>query len=159
MFAVVVPGATGGLLFLFWVWCVFDLIATDSILVRNLPKGTWLCLVLFIPMVGAMAWVAVGRPEGAGFSLGGQRRLPYEYNPERTAGSRVLGVEDSDSWRSESSRSLPTSMQNDDPIAIRERKLLEKEAELAKREAELGRQKPDEQSDDGGEVSNDEGDD
>ncbi len=141
--AVILPGATGALLLMFWLFCIFDLISTDSILVRNLPKGTWLFLVIFFPMVGGMAWVVLGRPEGAGMSLGGRRRLPYEYDPDRTARTRVQGIEDSDSWRSSSSGSLPTSLQAEDPLAIRERKLLEREAELAKREAELKGPDPD----------------
>lgn len=142
-FAVILPGASAALLMMFWLFCIFDLISTDSILVRNLPKGTWLFLVIFFPMVGGMAWVVLGRPEGAGMSLGGQRRLPYEYDPERTASTRVQGIEDSDSWRSNSSGSLPSALQADDPLAIRERKLLEREAELAKREAELTNPEPD----------------
>lgn len=158
MIAVIIPGATGGFLLLFWLWALFDVISTDSLLVRNLPKGTWLFVVLGLSIIGAMAWLALGRPEGAGLSLGGQRRLPYEYNPERTAGSRVVGMEDSDGWSGGSARSLPTSMQADDPLAIRERKLMEKEAELAKREAELNQAAGDEgtNSDGGPDVDNDE---
>ena len=30
------------LLFLFWVWALFDCISTDAVLCRNLPKGVWL---------------------------------------------------------------------------------------------------------------------
>ena len=148
MVAVLLPLASGSLFFLFWLWALFDLIATDSIVVRNLPKTTWLFVVLFFSVIGAMAWLALGRPEGAGLSLGGQRRLPYEYDPERTARSRVVGIEDSSDWAGGSSaKSLPSSMQHDDPLAIRERKLMEREAELARREAELQQQaQPDSES-------------
>lgn len=137
LFGLIVHGAFGGFLLLLWLWAVFDVIATDSILVRNLPKGTWLFLTVFVPFVGVMAWIALGRPFGAGLSLGGQRRLRYEYDPSRTAGTSVRGLEDSDQWRPNRTASLPSSMQEEEPLAIRERKLLEREAELARRQAEL----------------------
>lgn len=136
-FGLIVHGAFGGLIMLLWLWSVFDVVATDGLLVRNLPKGTWLFLTVFVPVVGVMAWIALGRPEGAGLSLGGQRRLRYEYDPARTAQTRVLGPEDSDSWRPNRTSSLPSSMQGEEPLAIRERKLLEREAELVRREADL----------------------
>lgn len=57
-------------LFLFWIWALFDCISTDSALCRNLPKGMWLILVLFLPDVGALAWLLLGRPERAGWKPG-----------------------------------------------------------------------------------------
>ncbi len=143
MFGLILHGVGGTFLFLLWIWAVLDVIATDNILIRSLPKTTWLMLVLFIPSIGAVAWILLGRPEGAGISLGGQRSSLYvdgEYEDWRPSSrSSFAGPEDDPAWRSSksTSKSLPASLQDDEPLAIRERKLLEKEAELAKREAEL----------------------
>lgn len=136
MLAVIVPiGLTGVLLFVLWIWAVLDVIATDSILVRNLPKGTWLFVVILVPTVGAVAWLVLGRPEGASASLGG-RAATYEANPWR---STPRGYEDSPGWQSSTRPSRPESLAGvtDESLAVRERKLLEREAELEKREAKL----------------------
>lgn len=65
----------GGLIallyFAFWVWAIFDVIATDESRIRNLPKGLWLVLVLLFGALGSIAWLLLGRPEGATFALGG----------------------------------------------------------------------------------------
>ncbi|MFT4199306.1 PLD nuclease N-terminal domain-containing protein [Gordonia sp. (in: high G+C Gram-positive bacteria)] len=44
------------------VLTLIDVIRTDDALVRGLPKVAWVFLVVLIPLVGAIAWVAVGRP-------------------------------------------------------------------------------------------------
>lgn len=140
-------GVGGAVLLVLWVWAVLDCIATDSILVRNLPKMTWLFLVIFIPTIGAVAWLLLGRPEHAGVSLGGQRSWLYEERPARTVGATrpaPLGVEDDPGWRAGTERSAPAGQGTEESLAIRERKLLEREAELAKREAELDEDNSDE---------------
>ena len=66
----------GGLIALallgFWLWAIFDVISTDESRVRNLPKGLWLVLVIFLGDIGSVAWLLLGRPEGASFSPGGK---------------------------------------------------------------------------------------
>lgn len=61
----------GGLLALMvlalWVYCILDVIATDDSAVRNLPKMLWLFVVIFIPTVGSVAWLILGRPQGTKF--------------------------------------------------------------------------------------------
>lgn len=137
MFGIVVHSVGGLMVLLLWLWAVFDVIATDSILVRNMPKGTWLFLVIILPTVGAVAWLVLGRPVDASFQLGGQsRNAPYPFDPSRSRES-VRGPEDDPSWNTGSQRSLPSYMEQEEPLAIRERKLLEREAELKRREAEL----------------------
>ena len=73
------------LLFLFWVWALFDCISTDAVLCRNLPKGVWLILVLVLPDIGSLAWLLIGRPEKAGWKPGspgsGRRPLGLEDHP------------------------------------------------------------------------------
>lgn len=136
--AVIIPIGIGGVvLFALWFWAILDCIATDSILVRNLPKQLWLLLVIMIPTAGALAWMLLGRPEGAGFSIGGNYTPPnYSKQP------RVRGIEDSSEWSSRRNEIEVPSTPVDDTStqesnAVKERRLLEWEAELQKREAAL----------------------
>ena len=52
--------------FALWVYCLVGVVTTSDDRVRNLPKLWWLLLVLFFPLVGSMAWLVAGRPEGGG---------------------------------------------------------------------------------------------
>jgi hypothetical protein len=47
------------------VYCLIDCIQSDEGSVRNLPKTMWVLLIIFLPIVGSVAWLAVGRPQGA----------------------------------------------------------------------------------------------
>lgn len=145
MFGLIIPIGIGGLVaFALWFWAVFDCIATDGILVRNLPKQTWIFIVIFVPTAGALAWLLLGRPEGAGLALGGTYRPP-NYT-ERAKPAR--GFEDSAAW-DDHKRSLPDRdppASSDAPSAsgdisespaVKARRLAEWEAELTRREAEL----------------------
>lgn len=143
MIGVIVPIGIGGIVFFaLWFWAILDCIATDSILVRNLPKTTWLFVVIFLAMPGALAWLLLGRPEGAGLSVGGSYRPPdYTQRP------RSKGFEDSVEWQSRSKRIKPPAIapteiaggadEITESNAVKERRLLEWEAELKKREAAL----------------------
>jgi hypothetical protein len=75
------PGLVGFLVFALWVYCVLDVIATDAVLIRNLPKVTWLVIVLIFGPLGSIAWLAVGRPQFAGWRPGDTtpRRPPRRY--------------------------------------------------------------------------------
>nr|WP_272955477.1 PLDc N-terminal domain-containing protein [Pedococcus badiiscoriae] len=57
-----------------WIYCLFDVIMTDESRIRNLPKATWIVIVLLTSIVGAVAWLVAGRPEGPA------RSLPYKGN-------------------------------------------------------------------------------
>ena len=68
-----------------WIYCILDVIAADDGLIRNLPKGFWLMIVIFLPDIGSLAWLLLGRPLYAGWRPGDTtRRTPR----------RVLGPED-----------------------------------------------------------------
>jgi hypothetical protein len=55
----------GGLLLLgLWLFCIIDVISTDEYLVRNLPKGLWVLIVLLLPDIGSIAWLVAGHPWG-----------------------------------------------------------------------------------------------
>lgn len=73
------------LLLALWMYCIFDVIATDEGLARNLPKGFWLLIVIFLPDIGSLAWLLLGRPLFAG-------RRPGDTT--RRAPKRVIGPED-----------------------------------------------------------------
>ncbi|ETA06083.1 membrane protein [Gordonia alkanivorans CGMCC 6845] len=44
------------------VIALIDIIKTDDAAVRGLPKFAWVILVVMLPLVGALVWLAVGRP-------------------------------------------------------------------------------------------------
>jgi len=53
-----------------WVYCILDVIATNESVIRNLPKIVWLLVVIFVPTIGSIAWLLLGRPQGTGFAPG-----------------------------------------------------------------------------------------
>lgn len=94
MFRVVGPGLVGLLIFGLWIYCVLDVIASESMLIRNLPKTLWLLIVVFLPTVGSVAWLALGRPLHAGWRPGDTtRRRPVR---------RAYGPEDDPHWSASS---------------------------------------------------------
>jgi hypothetical protein len=44
------------------VYCTINVVTTPEAQVRNLPKLLWLLIVLFVPIVGGIAWLVAGRP-------------------------------------------------------------------------------------------------
>ncbi|MEA3078246.1 MAG: hypothetical protein QOF60_3154 [Actinomycetota bacterium] len=83
-------GLVGLVVLAFWLWAIFDVISTDESLCRNLPKGVWVMVVLFLADIGALAWLLLGRPENAGFAPGDTR--------PRAPSARLVGPEDSPRW-------------------------------------------------------------
>ena len=78
------------LLFL-WIFCIVDVITSESELVRNLPKIAWVFIVLIFSDVGSIAWLILGRPRRAALLPGATRaRAP---RPQRARGP--VGPEDS----------------------------------------------------------------
>jgi hypothetical protein len=57
-----------------WAYCIFDVIRTDDTSVQNLPKMFWLLIVIFVPTIGSIAWLLLGRPSGASWELSGPQR-------------------------------------------------------------------------------------
>ncbi|GAB4587072.1 PLDc N-terminal domain-containing protein [Nocardia sp. IFM 10818] len=57
------PYAVVGLITLaLWVFCLIDIITAPEGGIRHLPKAGWLLVVPFIPTVGALLWLLLGRP-------------------------------------------------------------------------------------------------
>jgi hypothetical protein len=138
-------------LFLFWIWAIFDCISTDATLCRNLPKGMWLILVLFIPDIGSLAWLLLGRPERAGWRpgatdysrsgpLGMEDHPRYSPTPEITDRRSAEMDRELEEWeraqaakgRDESERTPPP-----DHLDAWEAELNQREEELRRRELEL----------------------
>ncbi len=124
MFRLAGMGIFGVAAFVLWIYCVFDVIASDEVLIRNLPKFMWLMVVLFLPTVGGIAWLALGRPLYAGWRPGD--------TSGRGAARQPLGVED----RADFAR--PARAPDD------ARRLQDWEADLQRREEELKRRRRDE---------------
>ena len=116
-------GVLGLAVLALWIFCIIDVIATDEVLVRNLPKLAWLFIVVVLPSIGSISWLILGRPPGAGFRLGSNVGV---YRPQK----RVVGPEDSPEFLSSMER----------------RRLEGWEAELRKREEELRRREGDEEN-------------
>ena len=116
------PGLLGLVVMALWIYCILDVIATENSLVRNLPKGMWLLLVIFLPMIGSVAWLALGRPMYAGWRPGDTTVRPTR---------PVLGPEDRPDFPRRASLDPPP----DDAA-----RLEAWEADLRRREEELRRQ-------------------
>jgi hypothetical protein len=92
-------GLVGLVVFVFWIWAIIDVIASDDSLIRNLPRLLWLLLVIVLPLIGAVCWLLLGRPQGAGFwpgGGGGARQEPgargaAPYRPRRDVSPTYLG--------------------------------------------------------------------
>ncbi|MGW4241711.1 PLDc N-terminal domain-containing protein [Nocardia sp. NPDC004722] len=46
-----------------WVYCLIDIITCQESGIRHLPKGAWLLIVIFIPTLGGLLWLLLGRPQ------------------------------------------------------------------------------------------------
>jgi hypothetical protein len=69
------------------VYALLDVIRTPPQQCRELPKLLWL-LLCFVPIVGPVAWLVLGRPQGPARSLPykGNTGIPPEYDrPGRAA--------------------------------------------------------------------------
>lgn len=80
----------GGILFLaalaVWLYCVLDSATADRAEVRRLPKGLWVAVVLLTFILGALAWLAWGRPRATTARrpiLGSSGRTAWPSRPGR----------------------------------------------------------------------------
>jgi len=69
------------------IYGLIDCIQTPEGAVRNLPKWFWILLIIFVPIVGPVLWLVLGRPERprSGFVSGypqDQRRRPASGAPD-----------------------------------------------------------------------------
>lgn len=59
--------------FAFLLYCLLDIALSDDASVRGLPKLTWVIVLVFLPLVGGIAWLVAGRPARAGAAPGSTR--------------------------------------------------------------------------------------
>ncbi len=112
MLRLLIPSAFGLIMFAVWVFAVLDVISTDEMIMRGLPKLVWVFVVVFVPPVGAFVWFALGRPVGAGLTPGTSRRGPSrswqgEPGRDKPRRSRPRGIEDRDDWQAGTHPSSP----------------------------------------------------
>jgi hypothetical protein len=156
-----IDGAVGLVLLGLWVYCLCDVIATDSSLTRHLPKFTWLFVVIILSFVGCVLWLILGRPERAGWRPGDTtvRRpfstrftvrgpeddpayrpagspTPPRTEPSRSGGDGAPGMRDPGTSPELSRRHEELQAREED---LRRRELEAWEADLKRREDELRR--------------------
>lgn len=88
-----IGGLLGLLILALWVYCIVDVVVTDDSRVRNLPKLVWLLLVIFLPTIGSLLWLFLGRPEPLAVPRAPAPRAPRARRPR--PGPRPRGPEDS----------------------------------------------------------------
>lgn len=110
------------------IFCLIEAIQTPSDEIRGLGKGWWILLIIFVPLVGGIAWLVAGRPvrprQGNGWQMGSG--FP-EY--ERNRRSAPIGPDDDSEFLSEIRQ-----VNNE-----QEETLKKWEADLKRREAEQRR--------------------
>lgn len=144
-------GVIGLVLLGLWLFAIFDVIATDSALCRNLPKGLWLILVIILPDVGSIAWLILGRPAQAGFRPGDPNYRPARRSVGPEDSSRYLTRSEEldrrlDEWEARQRRLGPADAlsgdgPNSDALTAATRDFEAREADLARREKELRRRR------------------
>ena len=73
MFIIGEIGLVGVVLLGLWIYAIFDVISTPEGSARNLPRMMWLAIVIFLPDIGSIAWLLLGRPSTKSFHLEGPR--------------------------------------------------------------------------------------
>lgn len=100
--------------FVFFLYCLLDVVLSEPSLIRNLPKLAWVFIVLIVPLAGGIAWLVAGRPEQATAAPGSTRSRGR--GSGRNASTRGNGAR----RRSRSPRSDPPPMgPEDDPDFLR----------------------------------------
>ena len=88
----------GPLIFVFWVYCMIEVILAREDEVRNLSKVLWVFLVLLFPVLGGVAWFLAGRPVRRPRSASPYERpasaFPEYDRPGRAAGASAESDED-----------------------------------------------------------------
>lgn len=105
----------------FILYCVLDVALTPAPDTRSLPKPAWLIVVIFLPVLGSIAWLLGGRPEHAGRSPGGARG-PGQRGPRSAGGGpgpRGKGSGGSSWNRPPSGPRTPPKGPDDDPEFLR----------------------------------------
>jgi hypothetical protein len=79
------------LLLLLDIFCVIDVIVSREDDVRHLPKIVWLLLILLFPPIGAIVWLAIGRPRRGPRQVSAYEREAPQF-PEYDRPGRAAGL-------------------------------------------------------------------
>ncbi|MDO9486545.1 MAG: PLD nuclease N-terminal domain-containing protein [Actinomycetota bacterium] len=77
-----------------YIWFIVDVISSPKSSVRNLPKGIWFIIVVFVPLIGGAIWVLFGRTKPIG---GGRRKRRNPSAPDDDP--RFLAKLEEDAWK------------------------------------------------------------
>lgn len=47
-----------------WIWAFIDCLTTPEEEVKHMPKVIWVIIVLLFPLLGSIAWLAIGKQRG-----------------------------------------------------------------------------------------------
>lgn len=64
-----------------YIYCWFEIAQSDPAEVRQLPRGLW-ALIVVVPFLGAIAWLALGRPNGTSARRPVARSSPRTLAPD-----------------------------------------------------------------------------
>ena len=117
------------------VFCVIDIIQTPEEEARNLGKGWWLLLVIFLPLIGCVAWLVAGRPQRRAAPTTWQQGAGF---PEHARPS----ADTSDIDRALQAELDRVDREYEESLRRSTERLRAREADLAAREAELRRRAP-----------------
>ncbi len=65
------------------LYCLVDIVSTPASAVRVMPRLLWAIVVLFLPLLGSVAWLLAGRPLDAGLAPGSTSPRGVSSEPER----------------------------------------------------------------------------
>ena len=64
------------------IYALIDCARTPEQQMRSLPKWAWLVIIIFVPGIGAIAWIVAGRPQGPGRGRRKKKIIPPDDNPD-----------------------------------------------------------------------------
>jgi hypothetical protein len=72
-----------------WIYCIYDVIATDDVMVQHLPKVVWIIIVVLLSDLGSLLWLGLGRPRV--WATSGQRPGISSVPPRGSQLRRIRG--------------------------------------------------------------------
>ena len=64
------------------IYSIIDCSRAPESSIRALPKWAWLVIIIFVPGIGAIAWIIAGSPSGPGRPKKNKKIIPPDDNPE-----------------------------------------------------------------------------
>jgi hypothetical protein len=64
------------------VYTLVDCAMLDRARIRGLPRWAWLLVILFVPVIGPLLWLFIGRGRRGASDRGGRRSMAPDDDPE-----------------------------------------------------------------------------